>query len=267
MSAVYHQYAPYYDGSGQLRFAILFAQYLGDLLAHHPVAGRRALDLACGTGTLAIVLADAGWDVVGVDASPTMLAFAREKANVLDTPGSVAFLQGDMRNFLAEKPQTLNDTGDSSFSLDSSSIDLVTCSYDSLNYLLTEADLMACFANVAHVLAPGGLFVADMNTQHFLQHDWEPVIVSERPGFIQIEQSEFDPTTECSTLVLSGFVGDDEQGYERFDEIHVERAYRPETVTALLEQVGLHVEAAYDCFTRQPHYKTSQRIAWVARKD
>jgi hypothetical protein len=67
-------------------------------------------------------------------------------------------------------------------------------------------------------------------------------------------------------MVLTGFVGDDEQGYHRFDEIHIERAYPAETITRLLEEANLHVEAAYDCFTFQPFYERSQRIAWVARK-
>lgn len=265
MSTIYEPYAPYYDGSGQLRFAILFAQYLGDLLVRHPVEGRRALDLACGTGTLAVMLADAGWDVVGLDASHAMLALACEKAAMLESPGSATFVQGDMRNF-ADGGRWMVDGDASSFTLHPSSFDLVTCSYDSVNYLLSEADVLACFQNIACALAPNGLFVADMNTRYFLEHDWEPVIISEREGLIQIEQSHFDPTTDCSTLALTGFAGDDMHGYQRFDEVHVERAYPPETVAALLEQAGLRLEAAYDCFTLQPYYERSQRIAWIARK-
>lgn len=261
MTDVYQSYAPFYDGSGQLRFAILFAQYLSDVLTRHPVAGRRALDLACGTGTLAVMLADAGWEVTGVDASANMLALAREKAGMLDSPGSARFVQGDMRSFMINGEQN-----PSSFILHPSSFDLVTCSYDSLNYLLSEDDLGACFVNVARALASNGLFVADMNTRHFLEHDWEPVIVSEREGLIQVEQSYFDPATASSTLVLTGFAGDDTHGYTRFDEVHVERAYPPEVVATLLEHAGLQVEAAYDCFTLQPFYQHSQRIAWVARK-
>src|SRR5687768_8937568 len=50
---IYDRYAPLYDQSGQVRFALLTHMYLGELLARHPAPGRRALDLACGTGTLA----------------------------------------------------------------------------------------------------------------------------------------------------------------------------------------------------------------------
>jgi SAM-dependent methyltransferase len=273
-TAHYHEYAPFYDGSGQMRFAILMDQYLSEVLARHPVAGRRALDLACGTGTLALLLADAGWDVVGLDASAGMLEQARAKAANIATPGRATFVVGDMRTL---EPRTKNQEPASSesvlgsqFSVDPagarSRFDLVTCFYDSLNYMLTEEDLAACFRSAAQALAPGGLFVADMNTRYFLEHDWGTCEVTEQTDFVQISQSYFDPATDCSTMALTGFAGDDERGYRRFDETHIERAYPPELVGALLESAGLSVEATYDCFTFQPPGERTQRIAWVARR-
>lgn len=251
MTAIYHAYAPFYDGSGQLRFAVLMERYLGELLQRHTIPGSRVLDVACGTGTLAIMFADRGYDVLGVDASEAMLAIAENKAAAMETLGRVRFVQGDMRDFahVVEGP-----------------FDLVTCTYDSVNYLLSEAEIAQCFANAAQVLAPNGMFMFDMNTRHFLEHDWEPVLVFDAPDFVQIAQSYFDPTNDCSTMVLTGFYGDDTEGYQRFEEVHVERAYPPETIETLLKQAGLGVEAAYDCFTLLPHYETSQRIAWLARK-
>src|SRR3954463_8308842 len=105
---IYHDYAPFYDGSGQLRFAVLMAQYLRELLDRHPVAGRRALDVACGTGTLALLLADEGWDVTGLDSSAAMLDQADAKAETMATQGQVMFVQGDMRHLMTndERPTT-----------------------------------------------------------------------------------------------------------------------------------------------------------------
>jgi SAM-dependent methyltransferase len=246
--SIYSDYAPFYDGSGQFRFAVLMSQYLDEVLVRHPVGGRRALDLACGTGTLALTLAGAGWQVVGVDQSEEMLACARAKVANADLAARLAFVRGDLRDPWHEM------------------FDLVTCTYDSLNYLLSEADLAACFAGVAGALVPSGLFFADMNTRYFLEHDWGTCEVLERPGFIQLAQSRFDPQTARSTMVLTGFSGDDANGYRRFDETHIERAYDTEVVSDRLAAAGLVVEAAYDCFTFQPAYDRSQRIAWVARK-
>ena len=272
--AQYHEYAPFYDGSGQIRFAILVDQYLSEVLARHPTGGRRAIDLACGTGTLALLLADAGWDVVGLDASAEMLAQARAKAANFDTPGRVEFVLGDMRALELrtenQKPVNSELILGSQLTLRvpvlGSRFDLATCFYDSLNYMLTEEDLAACFQAAARALAPGGLFVADMNTRYFLEHDWGTCEVIEQSGFVQVSQSHFEPATACSTMVLTGFAGDDERGYRRFDETHIERAYSPEVVGGLLEAAGLCVEAAYDCFTFQPPGERTQRIAWVARK-
>jgi SAM-dependent methyltransferase len=272
--SIYHQYAPFYDGSGQLRFAVLIGQYLSELLARHPVAGRRALDLACGTGTLAQMLAEMGWDVVGLDRSEPMLACARAKAEAAGLSDQLVFVQGDLRDVLTltndQRPTTNEDMSDvrpSSFVLRPSSFDLVTCTYDSLNYLLDAGELAACFDGVAQMLAPGGLFFADMNTRHFLEHDWGTCEVVEQPGFVQVTRSHFDSATDCSTMVLTGFSGDDARGYERFDEIHVERAYAPELVADQLVAAGLQVEATYDCFTFQPVEARTQRIAWIARRN
>jgi SAM-dependent methyltransferase len=250
--SIYEQYAPLYDASGQVRFALLAHAYLRELLARHPVAGRRALDLACGTGTLAALLADDGWLVTGLDASAAMLAEARAKAAAGPAPERLAFFEGDMRRAAEALPHA--------------AFDLATCTYDSLNYMLAEADLAACFAAAARLLAPGGLYVADMNTRHFLEHDWGECLVRELDGYVQIERSQFDPAVGTNSMLLTGFIGDDEGGYRRFDELHVERAYAPELVAGLLAAAGLRVEAMYDSFTFSPPGPLTQRIFWVARR-
>jgi SAM-dependent methyltransferase len=247
---IYERYAPLYDASGQVRFALLTHSYLGELLARHPCPGRRALDLACGTGTLALLLAAEGWSVTGLDRSAAMLAEAEAKA--AGASGALRFVLGDMR-----RADEL--VGHARF-------DLATCTYDSLNYMLTEQDLAACFRAAAAALAPGGLYVADMNTRHFLEHDWGDCLIREQEGYVQIEQSQFDPATASNRMLLTGFVGDDERGYERFDETHVERAYPAEQVAALLAAAGLRVEAQYDSFTFSPPGPRTQRIFWAARK-
>ncbi|MBX0329284.1 class I SAM-dependent methyltransferase [Oscillochloris sp. ZM17-4] len=249
---IYDRYAALYDSSGQVRFALLVAVYLRELLARHPAPGNRVLDLACGTGTLAMGLADEGWHVTGLDAAPAMIAQAEAKSVGATFPGSARFVCGDMR--------------DAARALPPAAFDLVTCTYDSLNYMLSESDLLACFQSAADALSPGGLFIGDMNTQHFLEFEWGTCAVRELEGFVQIEQSHFDPQLATSTMVLTGFVGDDDEGYERFDEVHVERAYPMEFVDVLMARVGLTVEAHYDSFTLSPPGPYTQRIFWVARK-
>jgi ubiquinone/menaquinone biosynthesis C-methylase UbiE len=249
---IYERYAPVYDASGQIRFALLTATYLHEVLERHPVAGRTMLDLACGTGTLAIALADAGWQVLALDASAAMLAQAAAKCTTPALRAQIQFIHADLR--------------DAASHVAPAQCHLVTCTYDSLNYLLTADDLARAFAAVARVLAPGGIFVADMNTRHFLEHDWGTCQISEQPHYVQIEQSSFAPDTAISTMLLTGFVGNNADGYVRFDETHCARAYPTADIDALLSAAGLLIEAHYDSFTFTPPTAHTQRIFWVARK-
>ena len=248
----YERYAAVYDGSGQVRFALLTAMYIEELLIEHPLNGRRLIDIACGTGTLALVMAAEGWEVLGLDSATGMLTQAEAKRQEAELSGRVAFMEADMRALAAHLPAEI--------------FDLATCTYDSLNHLLEEQDLLAAFQGAAHVLRPGGLYIADMNTRYFLEHVWGRHEILEQRGYVQVDQSYFVAETSTLTMALTGFLGDDQQGYERFDELYRERAYPIETINLLLEQAGLLVEGCYESFTTLAPQAETHRIFWVARK-
>lgn len=111
------------------------------------VNGRPAsvLDVACETGTLAIALARAGHVVHGVDSSSEMIAVARTKASGL---ARASFDVADMRRLVED-----------------GAFDLITCTFDSVNYLAARDDLRAMFLGVARCLAPRARFVFDSNTE------------------------------------------------------------------------------------------------------
>ena len=246
-SRIYDEYAAVYDRSGQTHFSIMAQMYLREILRRHPVAGNRMLDLACGTGTLAVLQAEAGWEVLGLDASPAMLVEARRKQQAVGM--EAAFVEADMRCFSLPEP-----------------VDLVTCFYDSLNYLLAPEELLRCFACVYRALAPGGLFCFDLATQFFLRHYWQGTETFEEDGYSQVMQSSFDESTGLSTLVLRGVVKNDREAPRQFQEVHVEQAYAPEVVDGLLRGAGLVPEGLYDCFTHQAPNAASLRHFWVARR-
>ncbi len=244
----YDEYAAIYDRSGQLHFSVLMNLYLRDLLGLHHVAGATMLDLACGTGTLALLMAEQGWYVLGIDRSAAMLEQAQRKRAAVAETIDVRFEQADLRHFELSAP-----------------VMLVTCCYDTLNYLLDEADLARCFAAVGRALLPGGLFCFDLATDYFLRYHWQGVDLAEFDDFTQVTQSHYDYATGYSTLVLTGFVTTGRGRYRRFREVHVERAHSDGVVRALLEQAGFAVEAVYDCFTQEPPNERSLRLMYVAR--
>jgi len=247
--AIYENYAHVYDRSGQIAYALKMLPYLDEVLARQAFVGDSAVDVACGTGTLALGLAQKGWRVYGVDASPDMLAQARQKAAVLDQPDAVAWIQADARDF------TLPEA-----------VDLATCTYDSLNYLLTDDDLRRAFRCIANALRPGGLFVFDMNTERAFVRDWNDTAYFNEDQDLAIAiKSTYDSETRQATAAITGFIRRGEL-YERFQEIHIDRAYHHTKVIAALEAGGLQATASYTCFTFEPADDESLRVLWTARK-
>lgn len=246
---MYTEYARHYD-EGQLHFSVLMYDYLQEVFDRHPPAGRRLIDLACGTGTLALMLADAGWDVLGIDAARGMLREAQRKArHGAGLDRSIRFRRADMRAWSVTTP-----------------VDVVTCCYDSLNYLLEEADLQATFAAVWAALKPGGLWIFDINTPYFLQHVWQPVEIEERQDYAHVMQTTFDPQRCLSTLTLTGFTRRTDGLYDRFIEHHAERGYAESALQCWLGDAGFAIEATYECFVFTEPTPISHRWLWVCRK-
>jgi len=245
--AIYDKYAEVYDASGQIRFSLRMIPYLDQLLERHGLHVESALDLACGTGTLAIALAAKGWTVYGVDASAAMLEQARAKMREVGV--SVEFIQQDMRSFKLP-----------------AQVDLVTCFYDSMNYLLDLDDVQEALGCVASGLKPVGAFIFDMNTIYHLESRWD-----NDSGFLQDAawalgyKCGYDSAKKRAMLTFTGFIKRGEL-YERFEEAHTEQGYEPRQIDVALENSGLEVVGKYDCFTVNAPPEDSRRIAWVARK-
>ncbi len=130
------------------------------LAIEHGLAGREALDVACGTGKSFLPLLARGYRVVARDLSPEMVAVARAKAPGVDV--GVA----DMR----------------SLELEGRRFDLVTCLDDAVNHLLDESSLRAAFREVAGVLRPGGVYVFDLNTLRTFREDFATTWCRRREG-------------------------------------------------------------------------------------
>ncbi len=243
--SIYDRYAEIYDRSGQVGFSLRMIPYLQQLLEQHGCRGRIMLDLACGTGTIAVAFAEQGWRVYGVDASAAMLAQARAKS--AEAGAGLLLSQQDMRSF------TLPER-----------VDLVTCLFDSLNYLLAVEDLQQTFARVAAYLKPGGLFICDMNTIWALEEIWDHnTYFQDGEELSIIMQSEYSDESHTVAVKVVAFVGCDGR-YERIEETHCERGYHERTVSAAMERAGLTVLARYEAFGFDPPSSRSPRILWVA---
>ena len=138
----YAKLAVHYD-QGWGDFAESCQTFILGTLSEHGVKSGRILELACGTGILAIHLARSGHTVVGTDLSPEMIAIASTKGRRVS---GVDFAVADMRN-IDLLP----------------GFDAVLCMFDSLNYLTNLEDVSKALKSVSSVLNRGGVFIFDFN--------------------------------------------------------------------------------------------------------
>ncbi|MBN1813423.1 MAG: class I SAM-dependent methyltransferase [Anaerolineae bacterium] len=252
MTEPYEILSALYDSAGWAAFAENMADRVLALAAEHDLGKiDHIVDVACGTGVAAAKFAAAGYRVTGVDRSPQMLAQARRRVAEAGLP-RVTLVEADMRDFALDEPA-----------------DLVTCMYDSLNYLLEKTDLLAAFRCAATALRGGGLYIFDMNTVFGLAEGWgsrDFVRWDSEDCFI-VGRTCWNYERLTNALTLHGFIRRGEL-WERFAETHVQRGYPVTTIRALLEQAGLAVLTVYNPFaegTAEPGSEMG-RVLIVARK-
>ena len=121
-----------------------------EILAREGLKPRTAVDLACGTGSVAILLAKKGLKVTGVDLSEEMLTVASQKAQTLESPPM----------FVCQSLQALRLPR---------AVDMAVCALDSLDYLTDPRDCAEALRRVYKALNPGGIFLFDVNTPEKLR--------------------------------------------------------------------------------------------------
>jgi SAM-dependent methyltransferase len=223
--ASYDALAPFYDAFTAHHDYERWTAMLERLAHRHGLRGNRLLDVACGTGKSFAPFLDRGYEVTGCDLSPAMLAVARAK-----TP-AVALHERDMR--------ALGRLG---------SFDLVTCLDDALNHLLSEDDLERAFAGVRANLAPGGVFVFDLNTLACYRAFFARPLVVEHDGGTIVWQGRGDAAAESGCLAeatLDAFALAGGDRYRRVATLHRQRHHPRAVVEQALAAAGLECAGSY----------------------
>lgn len=241
----YSSIAPYYD---ELMIDVEYERwvdYVVRLLDRVGIQPGRVLDLACGTGTTTLLLAQKGFQVSGADNSTGMLEIAREKAR--KTGREIPFLEQDMRLLVLNEP-----------------MELMTCFFDSINYMLEEEDLLATFQSVFDSLRDGGVFLFDVNTEHALS-TLDPVYVREEGNVTSIWKNYYHKKDMTVTLDLTLFVKEGEV-YRQFTETHQERAWSEKNLRQALNKAGFRRTTFYKHLTFLPPDRETNRLMVVAEK-
>jgi SAM-dependent methyltransferase len=202
--------------------------------------GLRILDVACGSGRLALPLARDGHTVTGIDFQPSMLARAEARAAQLPAASRarLRFAAGDMRRF---------DLGAQRF-------DLVISAFNAVEHLYTRVELEAFLASVRRHLAPGGFLAFDvqMPDMGWLIRDpnrrWSRSRVTHpatRQRFEYSTNHDYDPVSQIAVIRLYYEPAD---GGQTIVHKLTQRKYFPAELEALLAANRYQIDLRFGDF-------------------
>lgn len=241
----YNEFAYFYDEfNGEADYEALYAQVKARLDAHGITGGILA-DLGCGTGELTLMLAQAGYDMIGIDQSEEMLCVVRDKAEQLGLSGGLLLLQQDLC--------ALDLYG---------TIRGAVSTFDTLNHI---PDLDKAIANAAFFMEKGGVFLFDMNTPYKHQAVLgENVFTFEEEDARCVWRNHYDPDARRVTITVD--IDYQETG-EHFHEEFFEYTYTLEEIQAALEKNGFTLESVCDGESFGPLTEESERYFFCAVKN
>lgn len=222
------------------------AEYVSTLFERYGVnKGAAVLDLACGTGSLTVLLAQAGYDMTGVDISEDMLSQAQNK--MYDSDTNILFLKQDMTK--------LDLFG---------TVDAAVCMLDSLNHLKNADEVQTAIGKVGLFMNHGGIFIFDVNTiykhreilgNNTFVYDFEDVYC------VWQNTLNSDDSVEINLDIFEL----DDGVYYRSEENFTEHAYPLENIKKWLVQSDFELIDIYDEMTENKICDTTQRAVFVAR--
>ncbi|WP_300707153.1 class I SAM-dependent methyltransferase [uncultured Brachyspira sp.] len=217
MADIYTEYdcfAYFYNKYWTINAPLYLEKALDILLLEKLEEKAHILDVCCGTGNVAGLLSERGYNMTGLDGSKLMLDYAKENAP------AVEFVQADARDFnLGRKFQA------------------ITCLFDSINHLLSKDDVLLVFKNIYEHLEENGIFVFDTNSLSSSEDvdlsDFSAVEEQE----VFISQGSYNSIEKLTTYFLTAFVKENNK-WERYDNKIYERYYEEELLISILKKAG-----------------------------
>ena len=241
----YFSLAPYYDKLTRDVDHAAFVAFYRRLFDAAPIPVRLVLDLGCGTGSVTRLLAQQGYEMIGVDASAEMLAVAAEKCAGLPPAQRPLFLQQDM--------QELDLYG---------TVDAAVCALDGFNYVATE-ELPAVFQRLRLFVAPGGLLIFDVNTPLKLRGLDGGLFVDEAEDVYCVMRTAYDPQEDACVYGLDLFCRHG-SSWARACEEHVEYIHTMRALRTALHQAGFGQIRSYSGADFGPRKMNDLRVVLSA---
>jgi ubiquinone/menaquinone biosynthesis C-methylase UbiE len=227
-----------------------WADYIDEIILEHRPEAADLLELACGTGTIALSLEELDcYNIMATDASEEMIRIAQKKGVRVNS--EVDFRVMNFLNLDIDKK-----------------FDVVYMVFDSINYLHNETDILKLHKEVKNVLKPGGIFVYDFTTPRnsrkairFLNNEVKYV----KNKFRYRRDSSFDPVSKIHTNIFHIQKKNGEKGemIEKFEEKHQQKIYSQTEMETIIKQTDFTILHAYDGFELKPAHNKSLRITLV----
>lgn len=244
----YGDFAYYYDVLTENVDYESRCDYIFNLLADNGVGKGILLDLACGTGSLSMLLGEKGYEVIGVDASEEMLSVAQEKR--YESEADVIFL--------CQKMEELDLFG---------TINAAVCTLDSINHVTDEEKVREIIRRVSLFMEDKGIFLFDVNTPY--KHRsvlGNNTFVYDMDEVYCVWQNETDENM-LTSVSLDIFERDEEEDtYYKYSEQFQERGYELSFLEELLKENKFELIGIYEEMTTDPVKDNTERAVFVARK-
>ena len=249
MSSNYDAIASIYDSINADIDYTSWADFIEECFNRYmPEKPSLVLDLACGTGRMTFELHRRGYDMIGADASESMLGEAYERAYD-NGISNILFIKQDMRDF------ELYGT-----------VDAAVCCLDGINHLTGAKDLDKCLKLVHNYLMPDGLFVFDINGKHKFETVYADMTYTmEKDGAFCIWQNYYNEKSKLCDFYITLFEECEDGRYERYEETQRERMYTVRLVKAALERNSLELVGVYSDFDMKEGSDSDDRLYIVAR--
>lgn len=202
------------------------------------------LDLGCGSGRITRHLADAGFDMIGLDASDEMLSQAVLKSKKYP---DILYLCQDMREF------ELYGT-----------VRAVVCCCDTLNYLADTSELTQVFKLVNNYLDPSGIFIFDIKSPEWYE---------EADGLVDARH-EAKGDFFCETFLdedvfeyhISMFEKTKEMLYEKYEEYHYQKVFSRKDIENSLSEAKLELIEVLDDYKYKKSTDNAFRLCFIAKE-
>ncbi len=225
-----------------------YDQWLENILSifqrEHVECGSDVLELGCGTGKMTRRLARAGYCMTAIDNSMEMLEIAANNGDE-----EILYVWQDMESF--ELPKKVN---------------AVVSVCDCINYILESSDLQEVFCRTREYLKEQGVFMFDMNSRFkYEQLLAQNTFAEDREDASFIWDNFYDEEERINEYQLSLFIQNEAGTYDKFEEVHLQKAYDETEIEEMLFRAGFCDIKILDADTMQEPKKETERLYFIAK--